>query len=58
MAVKSPFTIEVGPARIDGACGTVSRSAGGGDAVAVAGTAPAWPRLRLALARDAVTRHG
>jgi membrane protein YqaA with SNARE-associated domain len=28
-------------------------------AVAVAGTrAPAWPRLRLALARDAVTRHG
>ena len=44
MAAKSPFTIEVGPARIDGACGTVSRSAGGRDAVDAAGSRPfRWP---------------
>ena len=54
MAAKSPFTIEAGPARIDGACGAVSRSAGGRDAVDVAGSRP----VPLAFHRGAVTGHG
>ncbi len=59
MAATTPFTIGAGATCTDGFGGTVSRSAGGRDAVDVAGSRPlAWPRVPLALHRGAVTRHG
>ena len=40
MAATTLFTIGAGAPRADGVCGTVSRSAGGSDAVDVAGSRP------------------
>jgi len=40
MAATTPFTIGACPACTDGACSTVSRSAGGGDAADAAGSRP------------------
>jgi hypothetical protein len=59
VAATTPFTIGAGPACADGACGTVSRSARGRDAVNAAdGPPPVWPRVPLALHRGAVNWHG
>jgi len=40
MAATTPFTIGAGATCTDGVCDTVSRSAGGRDAVDVAGSRP------------------
>ena len=59
MAATTLVTIGGGATCTDGVCGTVSRSAGGRDAVDVAGSRPpAWPRVRLAFHRGTVTGHG
>jgi hypothetical protein len=59
MAATTLFTIGAGATCTDGVCGTVSRSAGGRDAVDVADShPPAWPRVRLAFDRGTVTGHG
>jgi hypothetical protein len=59
MTATTLFTIGGGATCTDGVCGTVSRSAGGRDAVDVAGSRPpAWLRVPLAFHHGAVTRHG
>ncbi len=58
MAATTPFTIGADATCTDGVCDTVSRSAGGRDAVDAAGSRPRLGRVPLALHRGVVTRHG
>ena len=58
MAATTLVTIGGGATCTDGACGTVSRGAGGRDAIDAAGSRPAWPSVLLALHRGMVTGHG
>ena len=59
MAATTLFAIRAGAICTDGVCGTVSRIAGGRDAVDVAGSRPqAWPRIPLGFHHGAVTGHG